>query len=141
MLEKIDHECSLRSELKPDWAVRPAGLMDFGETADCLLILQGLYGRARELAIPFLAFRFVLAGGRELAVGSGYSGIGESTIVNESPKPLVAECPHQQAQRGVYLTRAALGILNRFLFPVLLPFSREPSGASRLTARSSEQQV
>ena len=111
------------------------------DAADCLLILERLYGRARELAIPLIAFDRVLAGGRELVLGSGYSGIGESAIVNESPKPLVPEFPYQQAQRRFHLARASLGILSRFLFPVLLPFSGEPTGASRLTVWSSEQQV
>jgi len=60
------------------------------DAAYYLLILERLYGRARELAIPLMAFGRVLTGGRELVLCSGYSGIGESAIAHESPKPLVA---------------------------------------------------
>ena len=80
--------------------------------ADCLLFLERLYGRARELAIPFIAFGRVLTGGHELVLCSGYSGIDESAIVNESPKPLVAEFPQQQAQRR-FLAGASFGIVPR----------------------------
>jgi hypothetical protein len=111
------------------------------DAAGCLLILERLYGRARELAIPLIAFGRVLAGGRELVLGSGYSGIGESAIVNESPKPLVREFPQQQAQPRFHLSGAALGILSRFGFPVLLPFRGEPTGAGRPTFVCSEQEV
>jgi hypothetical protein len=100
--------------------------------ADCLLILETLYVRVRELAIPLIAFGRVLAGNRELVLGSGYSGIGESAIVNESPKPLVPEFPQQQAERRFRLAGAALGILSRLRFSVLLPFSGERTGAGRL---------
>ena len=80
------------------------------DIADCLLILERLYGRARELAIPHIAFGRVLAGGRELVLGSGYSGTGEAAIVNESPKPMAREFPQQQARRRFHLAGAALGI-------------------------------
>ena len=70
------------------------------DAADCLLILERLYGRARELAIPLIAFGRVLAGGRELVQGSGYSRIGKSAVVNELHKPLVPEFPQQQPSAG-----------------------------------------
>ena len=109
------------------------------DAADCLLILARLYGRARELAIPLMWFSRLLAGGSELVLGSGYSRIGESAIVNESPRPLVPEFTQQQTQRRFQLAGAVLGILSRFLFGVLLPFSGEPTAAGRLTLWSSEQ--
>ena len=109
------------------------------DAANRLLILERFYGRAHEVAMPLFSFGRVLAGSRELVLGSGYSEIGESAIVNESPKPLVPEFPQQQAQRRFDLAGAALGILSRFRFPVLLPFSGEPTGAGRLTSWSSEQ--
>jgi hypothetical protein len=107
--------------------------------ADCLLILERLYVRVRELAIPLIAFGRVLAGDRELVLGSGYSGIGGFAIVNELPKPLVPEFLQQQTQRSFHSAGAPLGIPSRFWFPVLLPFSRGPTGAVRLTFWSSEQ--
>jgi serine/threonine protein kinase len=109
-----------------------AGVSPAHDAADCLLILERLYGRARELAILFIAFGRMLARGRELVLGSGYSGIGESAIVNESRKPAVPEF-QRQSQRRFHLAGAALSILSRFRFPVLLPFSGEPTGACRLT--------
>jgi len=106
------------------------------DAAYYLLILERLYGRARELAIPLMAFGRVLTGGRELVLCSGYSGIGESAITNDSPKPLVSSFRNQQAQRR-FLAGASLGILSRFWFPVLLlSFSGRPTG--RRSAHSLE---
>jgi len=101
------------------------------DAADCLLIRERLYGRARELAISLIAFGRVLAGGRELVLGSGYSRIGKSAVVNEPHMPLVPESP-QQAGRRFRLAGAALGILSRLRLSVLLPFSGERTGPGRL---------
>jgi serine/threonine protein kinase len=103
------------------------------DAPDRLLIPEKLYGRAREIETLLTAFDRVVAGGRpELVLVSGYSGIGKSAVVNELHKPLVPEFPQQQAERRFRLAGAALGILSRLRFPVLLPFSGERTGAGRL---------
>ena len=64
---------------------RLRGDREFTLYRDCVLSLERLYGRAPELAIRLIAFGRVLAGGREFILRSGYSGIGQSAIFNESP--------------------------------------------------------
>ena len=118
------------AEWEPDKFI--ADVSPAHDAADCLLLLERLFGRARDLAIPLIAF------GRALA---GYSGIGESTSVNESPKPLVPEFPQQQAQRSFHLFGAALGILSRFWFPVLLPFQRRANCRRSAHILGFEQEV
>ena len=55
-----------------------------------LLIPDKLYGRAAEVDILLAAFDRVVANGRtELALVSGYSGIGKSAVVNELKKAIV----------------------------------------------------
>jgi PAS domain S-box-containing protein len=57
---------------------------------DRLLIPEKLYGRAHEIEILLTAFERVVASGRpELALVSGYAGIGKSSVVNELHKVLV----------------------------------------------------
>jgi len=55
-----------------------------------LLIPEKLYGREREIEALLAAFERVVANGTpELALVSGYSGIGKSSVVNELHKVLV----------------------------------------------------
>ncbi len=57
---------------------------------DRLLIPEKLYGRGHEVETLLAAFDRVVANGRpELALVSGYSGIGKSSVVNELHKVLV----------------------------------------------------
>ena len=57
---------------------------------DRLLITEELYGRESETATLRAAFdRVVAQGAPELALVSGYSGIGKSAVVNELHKVLV----------------------------------------------------
>jgi PAS domain S-box-containing protein len=61
-----------------------------GDTPDRLMIPEKLYGRDREVDALLTAFDRIVGGGRaELALVSGYSGIGKSAVVNELHKPLV----------------------------------------------------
>jgi len=60
------------------------------DTRDRLLIPEKLYGRAREIETLLGSFdRVVASGTPELALVSGYSGIGKSSVVNELHKVLV----------------------------------------------------
>src|SRR6266404_3018620 len=60
------------------------------DTPDRLLIPEKLYGRAREIDALLASFdRVVASGTPELALVSGYSGIGKSSVVNELHKVLV----------------------------------------------------
>jgi PAS domain S-box-containing protein len=60
------------------------------DTRDRLLIPEKLYGRAREIETLVGSFdRVVASGTPELALVSGYSGIGKSSVVNELHKVLV----------------------------------------------------
>ena len=60
------------------------------DTRDRLLIPEKLYGRAREIETLVGSFdRVVASGTPELALVSGYSGIGKSSVVNELHKELV----------------------------------------------------
>jgi PAS domain S-box-containing protein len=60
------------------------------DTRDRLLIPEKLYGRAREIETLLGSFdRVVASGTPELALVSGYSGIGKSSVVNELQKVLV----------------------------------------------------
>ena len=52
-------------------------------------IPQKLYGRAAETRILEDSFSRVAAGGAEMLMVAGYSGIGKSALVNEIHKPLV----------------------------------------------------
>jgi PAS domain S-box-containing protein len=60
------------------------------DTPDRWLIPEKLYGRAREIDTLLASFdRVVASGTPELALVSGYSGIGKSSVVNELYKVLV----------------------------------------------------
>src|SRR5713101_2519092 len=60
------------------------------DTPDRPLIPEKLYGRASEVETLFASFdRIVKSGAPELALVSGYSGIGKSSVVNELHKVLV----------------------------------------------------
>ena len=60
------------------------------DTSDRLLIPEKLYGRARELETLLAAFdRVVNSGTPELALVSGYSGVGKSSVVSELHKALL----------------------------------------------------
>jgi PAS domain S-box-containing protein len=66
------------------------------DTPDRLWTPQKLYGRTREIDTLLASFRHVVATGRpELALVSGYAGIGKSSVVNELRKVLVP-------QRGLF---------------------------------------
>jgi PAS domain S-box-containing protein len=76
-----------------DWE-RQRRIDDFSlgerDTPDRLFIPESLYGRERELEILLGSVDRVLKGGApELAMVSGYSGIGKSSVVNELHKALV----------------------------------------------------
>src|SRR6202453_1892116 len=60
------------------------------DVSDRLLIPEKLYGRGREIDTLLAAFdRVVTSGAPELALVSGYAGIGKSSVVNELHKALV----------------------------------------------------
>jgi PAS domain S-box-containing protein len=60
------------------------------DTSDRLLIPEKLYGRRREVETLLATFNRVVNGaGPQLALVSGYSGIGKSSVVNELYKELV----------------------------------------------------
>ncbi len=53
-----------------------------------LLVPQRLFGREADLQLVQAAFARVVAGGSELLLISGYSGIGKSSLVNELQRPV-----------------------------------------------------
>jgi PAS domain S-box-containing protein len=60
------------------------------DAPDRLLIPEKLYGRAREVETLLATFdRIVKSGATELALVTGYAGIGKSSVVNELHKALV----------------------------------------------------
>jgi PAS domain S-box-containing protein len=65
----------------------PLGMHD---TSNRLMIPERLYGRQGEIGTLLASFERVVAGGTELVLVSGYSGIGKSSLVNELHKHLVA---------------------------------------------------
>jgi predicted ATPase/signal transduction histidine kinase/tRNA A-37 threonylcarbamoyl transferase component Bud32 len=60
-----------------------------GDISGKFQIPQKLYGRAGEAAILQECFARVAAGGSEILMVAGYSGIGKSALINEIHKPLV----------------------------------------------------
>ena len=86
-------ECDLRRCLA-EWEAREridAFQLGVHDASDRLLIPERLYGRAREVEHLLAVFdRVVTTGAPELALLSGYSGIGKSSVVNELHKVLVA---------------------------------------------------
>jgi PAS domain S-box-containing protein len=86
-------ECDLQRCLA-EWEAREridAFQLGVHDSSDRLLIPERLYGRAREVEHLLAVFdRVVTTGAPELALLSGYSGIGKSSVVNELHKVLVA---------------------------------------------------
>jgi predicted ATPase/signal transduction histidine kinase len=83
----------------------PLGMHDM---SDRLLIPEKLYGREREIYALFAAFDRVVAGGTlEVALMSGYSGVGKSSVLNELYKQLIsrrglfASCKFDQYKRDI----------------------------------------
>jgi PAS domain S-box-containing protein len=84
------------------------------DTLDRLLVPEKLYGREREVETLLAAFdRVVESGAPELALVSGYSGIGKSSVVNElhgalvPPRGLFASGKFDQYKRDIpYATLA-----------------------------------
>jgi AAA ATPase domain len=67
--------------------------LDVYDTPERLLIPEKLYGRACEIdTLLASSDRIVKSGTPELALVSGYSGIGKSSVVNELHKVLVLPC-------------------------------------------------
>jgi predicted ATPase/GAF domain-containing protein len=86
-VERDLQRCLAAWEAQRDIDDFPLGQHD---TPDRLMIPEKLYGRAREVEILLAAFnRVVKRGAPELALVSGYSGIGKSSVVNELHKALV----------------------------------------------------
>jgi serine/threonine protein kinase len=95
------------------------------DTPDRLLIPEKLYGRAREIDALLGSFtRVVVTGTPELALVSGYSGIGKSSVVNElqkvlvSPRGLFASGKFDQYKRDIpyaTLAQAFQGLIRPFL--------------------------
>ncbi len=75
------------------------------DRTDLFQIHQKLYGRERDIESLVTAFERTLAGNREIALVSGYSGIGKSSLVQEILKPLAR-------QKG-YFTSGKYDQLNR----------------------------
>ena len=89
----------------------PLGMHDM---SDRLLIPEKLYGREREIRALLAAFDRVAAGGTpEFVLMSGYSGVGESSVLNELCTHLIprhglfASCKFDQRRRDIpYATLA-----------------------------------
>ncbi|WP_437275219.1 AAA family ATPase [Sorangium sp. So ce375] len=85
------------AELRRSGAVEPFPLGE-RDLSDRFRVPQRLYGREREIEVLLAAFERVVANGRpELALVSGYSGIGKSSLVAELHRPVVRE-------RGFFLS-------------------------------------
>jgi PAS domain S-box-containing protein len=126
--ERYQTAASVESDLRKclaEWeSRRRIGPFTLGahEIPDRLLIPEKLYGRVREIETLLASFERVVANGTpELALVSGYSGIGKSSVVNElhkvlvSPRGLFASGKFDQYKRDIpYATLAkALGTLVR----------------------------
>ncbi|WP_437586191.1 AAA family ATPase [Sorangium sp. So ce1000] len=85
------------AQLRHAGAIEPFPLAQ-RDVSDRFQIPQRLYGREREIEALLAAFERVVASGRpELALVSGYSGIGKSSLVAELHRPVVRE-------RGFFLS-------------------------------------
>ena len=60
-----------------------------GDASDRFQLPQKLYGREREIAALLAAFERAAAGGAEVTLVAGYSGIGKSSLVHEVHRPIV----------------------------------------------------
>ncbi len=65
-----------------------------GDVSDRFQLQQKLYGRERQTQILLEAFDRTAAGGKELMLVAGYSGIGKSALVLEVHKPIVKRRGH-----------------------------------------------
>ncbi|MGD9100661.1 MAG: AAA family ATPase, partial [Anaerolineae bacterium] len=107
--------------LKADLAFCLANLTDSKSLSDFALgrndvsgrlqIPQKLYGRAQEMQTLLQAFERVNTGGQaELMLVAGYAGVGKSSLVNETHKPITAKRgyfvsgKYDQFQRNVPLS-------------------------------------
>jgi len=61
------------------------------DVSEELLVPHKLYGRDREIAELLAGFGRIRAGGRELMLVSGFSGIGKTSLVREIYKPLTRD--------------------------------------------------
>jgi len=107
-LESDLHRCLAEWEREHRIGEFPLGEHD---TPDRLLIPEKLYGRQRELETLLASFdRVVKSGAPELALVSGYSGIGKSSVVNEVHKALVRIRQVRSVQAGhpLFHARASL---------------------------------
>jgi PAS domain S-box-containing protein len=94
--ERYQTACGLENDLRhclAEWETSrriddfPLGGHDM---PDRLLIPEKLYGRRREVETLLTSFNRIVNGGApELALVSGYSGIGKSSVVNELYKALI----------------------------------------------------
>jgi predicted ATPase/serine phosphatase RsbU (regulator of sigma subunit)/tRNA A-37 threonylcarbamoyl transferase component Bud32 len=98
-----------------------AGQFDVLERFD---IPQKLYGREQEVALLSDAFAEVAAGGSQLFLVNGYSGIGKSLLINEIHKPIVAKHGYfisgkfDQFQRNIpyfAIAQASRGLMKQLL--------------------------
>ncbi|WP_437980226.1 AAA family ATPase [Sorangium sp. So ce117] len=79
------------SQLQATGAIEPFPLGE-RDLSDRFRVPQRLYGREREIEALLAAFERVVSNGRpELALVSGYSGIGKSSLVAELHRPVVRE--------------------------------------------------
>lgn len=100
---KIDlEECLARWDATGQIDPFPLGREDH---PDRLSIPQKLYGRKDEVALLLSAFERVRRGATELALISGYAGLGKSALVNEIHKPI--------AQTGGYFVHGKFDQLSR----------------------------
>src|SRR5579864_7014671 len=120
-------ERDLRRCLEDWYRERDIHTFPLGEhdKSDRLLIPEKLYGREREVGTLLASFdRVVKSGMPELALVSGYSGIGKSSVVNELhkllvlPRGLLASGKFDQYKRDIpyaTLAQAFQGLLRPLL--------------------------
>jgi PAS domain S-box-containing protein len=119
-----------------EWARDSLADFPLGEedVRDRLLIPEKLYGREREVETLLASFdRIVKSGAPELALVSGYSGIGKSSVVNElhpvlvPPRGLFASGKFDQYKRDIpYATLAQA--FHSLVRPLLSKSDSELSG-------------
>ena len=72
----------------------PAFPLGQDDVRDRFVLPQRLYGRAREVARLLEAFERVARGGTELVLVSGYSGIGKTSLIQETHRSLASQRGH-----------------------------------------------
>ncbi len=136
---------------REQWA-RNGRVEDFslgeGDISGKFHIPQKLYGRDEEIALLQESFTRVAAGGAEMLMVAGYSGIGKSALINEIHKPLVEKYgffisgKFDQFQR--HIPYSAISAAFQGLLKQLLMSSREELSAWQgklLTALGPNGQV